>query len=823
MADFPPPATLKRPVSELDAYAEHLKPEEDVKRETDDVKDSEMKDSDRSKEEKPVLESVASLEASGITASSLPDGLKTAVENSSEFVPADPLPEPVTRSPHDIEHALVVPKRAPQLHFFGKKTGIAYDVRMRYHSHPIADPRTYIDPHPEDPRRTFRIYRAIAAAGLIEDETLQGSEHLGELMKKLPTRQATEQELRLVHTQDMINFIKSTAGMRLEELQDETDHGDSIYLNNDSNEAARLSAGGAIEACKGVVEGTVKNAIAVIRPPGHHAEPDNPAGFCLFANVSIASRVMLETYPETVRKIMIFDWDVHHGNGTQRAFLDDDRVLYVSTHRYDDASFYPGTRFGDMRSVGEGKGRGYSVNIPWSCGGMGDGDYMTAFQKIVMPIASEFDPDLVIVSAGFDAADGDPIGGCHVSPEGYQNMMAMLMTLARGKVVVCLEGGYNLDAISRSALAITKILLGDPPGRPTSSLASNEALKVLSEVQAVQSEFWQSMGPPVIMFEPEIEVYNQQQHALSEKAEQAREGSENDDDEKKRNGRQNGGLASSAGILTGATGSGTSRNGTPTPKEDDDFKVLESLMAVVRRDESHALTRHYNFANLPMLRAPPVDSELLSTPNVYDDEKVMLVFHGPSLIWAHRDPITGRIRPDESVVANPVLQYIQWARRSGYGVVDLFLSPLESTTPSKLVAYICENTLRFFKAQQIVIVGAGQAYSYAVQTSAHRELKDRLSSIVCFVGPEDTLRQFPSSSDDRAVKRFHDHSLIFISQSHSVWKKKYPQKKFGRLIKADGKNLYAVMREKFEESVEYIEAEEEDDEEDSEESEEESD
>lgn len=756
---------------------------------------------------------------------------------------------PISDEQKIFDHAIIVPKRPPQLRFYKKKTGIAYDVRMRYHSRPIADPISYIDPHPEDPRRTFRIYRAIAEAGLVEDETLQGSDHLGDLMKKLPTREATEEELGLVHTNAMIQFIKSTAGMQLEDLQHETDHGDSIYLNNDSNEAARLSAGGAIEACKGVVEGQVKNAIAVIRPPGHHAEPGNPAGFCLFANVAIASQVMLQNYPEQVKKILIFDWDVHHGNGTQRAFLCDDRVLYISIHRYDKGTFYPGTTFGGIHIVGEGVGEGFTVNIPWPCGGMGDGDYLTAFHKIIMPIASEFDPDLVIVSAGFDAAHGDPIGGCHVTPEGYQHMLTYLMSLAEGKTVVCLEGGYNLDAISRSALAITKVLLGDPPGKVSSSLACDAALEVFAEVQATHSRFWKSMGPPTIKFEPEIEAYNRQQQKLSEKAEHAREESSGDASNSAIPSQENANSSSEPAVVqpielsdkvidsTKINSDGLrapsqvySEKNSPAPvssqdssNEDDpsEMAVLRSLLSVIWSSEVSNLSRYFSFAKLPLLRAPPIDSEILSTPHIYSQDRVVIIFHGPSLVWAHQDPISGRIRPDESVVVNPVVSYIKWAIKKGYGVVDVFLTPLETITPAKLVPIICENSLRFFKARKIVIIGAGQAYGYAVQTAAHRELKNRLSAIVCFVGPEDTLRQFPSSSDEAAVRRFHNQSLIFTAQNHNTWKQKYARKKCGRLIKANGMNLYSVMREKFNEAVEYIEAEDGDEEDDDEEDEDE--
>jgi histone deacetylase 6 len=386
-----------------------------------------------------------------------------------------------------------VPIVVPQLTHVPLKTGICYDVRMRYHSRIVTNSYDYVDPHPEDPRRIYRIYKAIAEAGLITDPDLKGATELGPLMDKVHTREATDQEILSVHTQEHLDFIESTTRMSREQLIEETDKGDSIYLSNDSHLSAKLSCGGAIEACRAVVERKVKNCIAVVRPPGHHAEPQAPGGFCLFSNVAVAAKAMLTNYPETVRRILVLDWDVHHGNGTQKAFFDDDRVLYVSLHRHENGRFYPGTPFGGHTVIGRGVGEGFSVNIPWSHAGMGDGDYIYAFNKVVMPIAVQYDPDLVIISAGFDAAEGDLIGGCLVSPNGYGYMTHILKSLANGQLVVVLEGGYNLDAISSSALAVTKVLLGDPPGFPKTKLPSREAIKVVDEVIKVQSPFWKCL------------------------------------------------------------------------------------------------------------------------------------------------------------------------------------------------------------------------------------------------------------------------------------------------------------------------------------------
>jgi histone deacetylase 6 len=278
----------------------------------------------------------------------------------------------------------------------------------------------------------------------------------------------------------------------------------SLYVGNLTYQAALISAGGAIETCKNVVVGNVKNAIAVIRPPGHHAEYNESLGFCIFNNVPVAAKVCMADYPETCRKILILDWDVHHGNGIQNMFYNEPNILYISLHVYQDGKFYPGQPDdpgipdGGLDQCGTGAGLGKNVNIGWADQGVGDGEYMAAFQKIVMPIAREFDPDFVIISAGFDAAAGDELGGCWVTPGCYSHMTHMLMSLANGKVAVCLEGGYNLLAISRSALAVAKTLMGEPPERLSVPPLNMEASHTLHNVQRIQANYWDCMRPGVV-------------------------------------------------------------------------------------------------------------------------------------------------------------------------------------------------------------------------------------------------------------------------------------------------------------------------------------
>ena len=270
----------------------------------------------------------------------------------------------------------------------------------------------------------------------------------------------------------------------------------SLYLNEHSAYAARLSCGGAIELCDAIASGRIKNGFAIIRPPGHHAEPHKSMGFCFFNNVAVATRILQQKHGH-IKKILILDWDVHHGNGTQRAFESDADVLYISLHRYDeDGSFYPGSTYGNYDSAGTGPGLGKSVNVPWPVQGMGDADYLYAFQHLVMPIAHEFAPDFVIVSAGFDAAAGDPIGMNRVSPGGFAQMTHQLTSLCEGKVAVVLEGGYNPDAVADSAVAVTDVLLSLKTAEPSETVASSIAAATVHRVRRHHAKWWKSLRVP---------------------------------------------------------------------------------------------------------------------------------------------------------------------------------------------------------------------------------------------------------------------------------------------------------------------------------------
>ncbi|KAG6916665.1 hypothetical protein DXG01_005889 [Tephrocybe rancida] len=337
--------------------------------------------------------------------------------------------------------------------------------------------------HPETPERISEIYKALV------------KHHHEPKMKRFPIRLVKKEEALLVHSEDHWDKVQAIKDMTDQEMANSEDYYEqlSLYIMQGTTRAALLSCGGVIESCLAVARGELKKTFAIVRPPGHHAEPDEHMGFCFFNNVAVAARVTQQLTP--IKKILILDWDVHHGNGTQRAFNDDPSVLYISLHRYEQGTFYPCGPFGGMQSSGEGAGLGYSVNIPWPERGMTDADYIHAFQKIIMPIAMEFAPELVIISAGFDAAEGDDLGECHVSPAGYAHMTHMLSGLAGGRLVVALEGGYNLESISNSAMAVTAVLLGEPPSQLPPMVAGESATETVFLVAREQSKYWKNVDP----------------------------------------------------------------------------------------------------------------------------------------------------------------------------------------------------------------------------------------------------------------------------------------------------------------------------------------
>jgi len=310
------------------------------------------------------------------------------------------------------------------------KTGVVRD--NRYMNHEMG---AY---HPESPKRLETIY------AMLEEPEIRGT------CRQVLVRRAERDELLLVHSEDYVERIASTEGKEYTYLDPDTQTSAGSY------EAALLAAGGLCQAISMVSSGELDNAFALVRPPGHHAERARAMGFCLFNNVAVGARYAQESLG--LKRILIVDWDLHHGNGTQHSFEEDSTILYFSTHQY---PYYPGT--GAFSEIGRGGGEGYTVNIPLSTG-CGDGDYLAIFEFILKPLAMEFKPEMILVSAGFDIYRGDPLGGMNVTPAGFAGMTQSLMEMADlccdGKLVITLEGGYNVEGQRDSVKEVIKSLLG---------------------------------------------------------------------------------------------------------------------------------------------------------------------------------------------------------------------------------------------------------------------------------------------------------------------------------------------------------------------------
>lgn len=322
--------------------------------------------------------------------------------------------------------------------YLAKRTYLIFDDQMVLHK--------CLTSHPEKPERYISIKKLLQDYGLFDRCTIGVS------------RMATEDEIARVHSKSLIETMKKTSAMSTQKLLELGNSFDSIYINQSTYKCALLAAGCAIEAVDNVMNRNCSNAFALIRPPGHHASHDIAAGFCFFNNVVVAAKYALDNYKDTCKRVLIVDYDFHHGNGVQRLVQNDDNILYISIHGYDDANEYPMEQLSNFSS-----GSKNIINIPWNDDRMGDPEYILAYLSIVLPCAYEFNPDLVLVSSGFDAAINDPLGRYKVSPAAYGHFIHHLLPLASGKLVACLEGGYNLKSISESAAHVVSILLGDPP------------------------------------------------------------------------------------------------------------------------------------------------------------------------------------------------------------------------------------------------------------------------------------------------------------------------------------------------------------------------
>ena len=348
-----------------------------------------------------------------------------------------------------------------------RKTGIVKDKRYLQHSAGFY--------HPESPKRLAAIY-----------EMLENSNMSWKFVEIEP-REATHEELAMVHSPSYIKFIAGTAGKDCVFLDPDTATSPETY------EISKLAVGGVINAIDSVVSGEVNNAFAFVRPPGHHAGRDTAAGFCVFNNIAVGAKHAILKHG--MQKVLVVDWDLHHGNGTQHIFYNNPNVLYFSTHQY---PYYPGT--GGLDETGSGKGVGYTINAPLRSGA-GDDTYVKIFRRILEPVALKFKPEIILLSAGFDTYYQDPLGGMRVTPEGFTAMTRILLNIADnccgGRLVAALEGGYHIQGLTKSVKAVLEEMLDETrfSEERLSALekeADEDADRVIEQVILRFNRFWKT-------------------------------------------------------------------------------------------------------------------------------------------------------------------------------------------------------------------------------------------------------------------------------------------------------------------------------------------
>ncbi|POY71533.1 hypothetical protein BMF94_5454 [Rhodotorula taiwanensis] len=621
-------------------------------------------------------------------------------------------------------------------------SGFCYSARMTLHA-PL--PRTVDsnDPHPEQPARITGIFNKLLNGGLTSR------------MVRVQVREALREEVMLVHSEGHWDRVRATGFQTIEYLETCKEFFErlSLYVNPDSAFCARLSCGGVIEMARAVAEGQIRNGFAIVRPPGHHAEPEEAMGFCFFNNAAVVAKWLRTVYGARpgqplqrdvngkeikMERILILDWDVHHGNGTQRAFEDDKDILYISLHRHGNG-FYPGGDYGALESAGSGPGRGFSVNIPFMNEGMGDADYLYAFQQIVMPIAYEFAPDLVIVSAGYDAAKGDELGKMLVSPDGYAHMTHMLSALAGGKLLLALEGGYNVNSIAESAYACVKVIVGDElPAMPSLGSASLAATNTVADVKRFQAQHWKSMGC-----------------AVESDAELTKAGK------------------------------------------------IESLSDILKAHRVYHLFHEYGLFNVE-LSSPGLEEafhdQLLVSEDVYDAEVLLVFMHDLGSMKAAYTAATLDTDLERTQLLDTSCEVLDWAMEDhAFGVIDVnFLSHLatvkgQGVDPSRdrakekeLALHVWDNIVGMSAAQHVILFGSGAGCHALMDIIRNRPaVTDRVRACISILGLEP-----PPELDAASGVRpwYKQQSLVLLPSTHPLHEDARRagkhQKKFGNIYRA---------------------------------------
>jgi acetoin utilization deacetylase AcuC-like enzyme len=338
------------------------------------------------------------------------------------------------------------------------QTGVVIDPDYLKH-----DPGEF---HPERPERIKVLL------GLAEELD-------SEKFRLIPPKSATRSEIELCHDADYISLVESTSRRNRYALD-----GDTV-TSRDSFAVGLLAVGGFLRVLDSIAAGESPNGFALVRPPGHHALSDRAMGFCLFNTIAIGAEYLKQKHG--AKRILIMDWDVHHGNGTQYAFYADPSVLFISTHQY---PYYPGT--GAMTEVGVGPGEGYTINVPLPAG-CADEEYLHAFHEIIVPAANRFEPEWVLVSAGFDSHERDPLGGMGVSEEGFRAMARMMLDVAdrfaARRIAFLLEGGYDLAALKNSVAAVLETMQQRTVRHEETRVATSSIRALLQRIHQVHEKY----------------------------------------------------------------------------------------------------------------------------------------------------------------------------------------------------------------------------------------------------------------------------------------------------------------------------------------------
>lgn len=315
---------------------------------------------------------------------------------------------------------------------------------------------------------------------LVEIMTVLEQSNLLKHLVKIYPRSATVEELATIHSKSHISFVEQSANAGGGWLD-----GDTV-TSSLSYQVSTYAAGGVLSALESIMNGSVNQAFALVRPPGHHATAKRAMGFCIFNNIALAAKHAINRYK--MDRVLIIDYDVHHGNGTQDIFYDDPTVIYFSTHQ---SPFYPGT--GAFTETGRDEGVGTTINAPMPAW-CGDTEYLKVFNEILIPIVKRFQPQLILVSAGYDAHWADHLAFMQVSITGFGKMVTIIKNLAdefcEGRLIFALEGGYNLQALAYSVKATFDVLLGateidDPLGAAPPSMSMPNITRVITELKRI--------------------------------------------------------------------------------------------------------------------------------------------------------------------------------------------------------------------------------------------------------------------------------------------------------------------------------------------------